>query len=167
MEGGQVKAESFIGLVQENHLLLQQLIQVLVLQHRIPQNARFQKYGDQKLVETPWKFAIFFHVKHSDFRFTTWFMLILEFGLPGLSFEIFWTKTKTELFWAILVSSKKSTDFELMLSRQICQINHMLNYVSGNVLCVKLVLLKVSIISKFSIILNLVYHLEVSIKFKN
>ena len=43
---------SFIGLVQVNHLLLQQLIQILVLQHRLPQTKRLQKYEDQKLVET-------------------------------------------------------------------------------------------------------------------
>ena len=37
VERGEVKADSFIGLVQVNHLLLQQLIQILVLQHRLPQ----------------------------------------------------------------------------------------------------------------------------------
>ena len=36
--GSQRRGESFIGLVQVNHLLLQQLIQTLVLQHRLPQN---------------------------------------------------------------------------------------------------------------------------------
>ena len=55
----EVKPESFIGLVLMNHLLLQQLIQILVLQHRLPQNGRLQKHGDQKLEETPSKFAIF------------------------------------------------------------------------------------------------------------
>ena len=49
LEGREVKAESFIGLVQVNHLLLQQLIQILVLQHHLPQNGRLEKYGDQKL----------------------------------------------------------------------------------------------------------------------
>ena len=72
-----MKIESFIRLVQVNHLPLQQLIQILVLQHRLPHTRRLQKYGDQKLVETPSKFAIFFHVKPSDFRFVTWFMSIL------------------------------------------------------------------------------------------
>ena len=33
-------------------------------------------------VKIPSKFAFFFHVKLSDFRFVTWFMLILKFGLP-------------------------------------------------------------------------------------
>ena len=48
MEGGEVKAVSFLGLVLGNHLL-QQLIQVLlVLQHGLPQNGRFKNYGDQK-----------------------------------------------------------------------------------------------------------------------
>ena len=53
VKGGKVKVESFIGLVQVNHLLLKQLIQILVLQHRLPQNRVLQKHGDQKLVETP------------------------------------------------------------------------------------------------------------------
>ena len=53
-----MKVESFIGLVQVNHLSLQQLIQIQVLQHRLTQNGRMQKYGDQKLVETLSKFAI-------------------------------------------------------------------------------------------------------------
>ena len=35
-----------------------------------------------KLVETPSKSAVFSHVKPSDFRFVTWFMSILKFGLP-------------------------------------------------------------------------------------
>ena len=37
-ERGEVKVESIIGLVQVNNLFLQQLIQVLVLQHCLPQN---------------------------------------------------------------------------------------------------------------------------------
>ena len=32
--------------------------------------------------KSPSKFAIFFHVKPSDFRFVTWFMSFLKFGLP-------------------------------------------------------------------------------------
>ena len=59
VEGGEVKAEIFIGLVQINHLLLQQLIQILVLQHHLPQIRQFQIYGDEKLAGTPSKFAIF------------------------------------------------------------------------------------------------------------
>ena len=94
----EMKAESFIGLVQVNHLLLQQLIQILVLQNCLQQNRRLQKCRDQKHMETPCKFAIFFHVKPSDFGFVTWFMSILRFGLPQLSSEVFQTKTKTELF---------------------------------------------------------------------
>ena len=101
-----VKAKSFLGLVQVNHLLLQQLIQILVLQHHLPQNGRLQKYGHQNLVETPSKFAISFHVKPIDFRIVTWYMSIFKFALPRLFFEIFRTETKIELFWAILVSSK-------------------------------------------------------------
>ena len=65
----------------------------------------------------------FFHVKLSDFRFVTWFMSILKFGLPQLSFEVFQTKTKTELFRVILVSSKsniKSNGFEFVLSKKAC-----------------------------------------------
>ena len=37
---GEVKAESSIGLMQVNYLLLQQLIQILVLQHRLAKNGR-------------------------------------------------------------------------------------------------------------------------------
>ena len=59
MKRGEMKAGNFIGLVQVNDLLLQQQIQILVLQHRLPQNGQLQKYGDQKLVDTPSKFAIF------------------------------------------------------------------------------------------------------------
>ena len=49
-------------------------------------------------------------------------------------------KTKTELFWAISVSSKrntKSNHFELVLLRETCQRNHVLNYTSGNSLTTK------------------------------
>ena len=59
MEGEEMKAESFIGLVQMNHLLLQQLLQIIVFQRRLPQNGRLQKYGDQKLVESLGKYDIF------------------------------------------------------------------------------------------------------------
>ena len=37
-----------------------------------------------KLGKTPSKFPILFHVKPSDFRFVTWFMSFLKFGLPRL-----------------------------------------------------------------------------------
>ena len=94
----EMKAESFIGLVQLNRLLLPQLIKILVLQHHLPQNGQFQNYGDQKVVGILNKFATFFHVKSSDFRFVTQFMQILKFGLRPLSFKVFQTKTKTELF---------------------------------------------------------------------
>ena len=40
----------------------------------------------------------FSHLKPSDFRFVTWFMSIVKFGLPRLLFEVFRTKSKTELF---------------------------------------------------------------------
>ena len=82
----------------ESSASLQQLIQILVLQHRLPQNGRLQKYGDQKLVETPCTTKIFFQLKPSDFRFVSWFMSILKFDLPRLSFEVFRAKTKPELF---------------------------------------------------------------------
>ena len=54
VEGGEVKAESFIGFA-----FLQQLIQMLVLQHRLSQNGQLQNNGDQNLVENSGKFAIF------------------------------------------------------------------------------------------------------------
>ena len=41
-------------------------------QYHLLQNEQLQIYKDQKLVETTCKFAIFFHVKPSDFRFVTW-----------------------------------------------------------------------------------------------
>ena len=93
-----MKAESFIGLVQVNHLFLRQLIQILVLQHRLLQNGQLQRYGDQKLIEISCKFTIFFYVTPSDFRFVAWFMSILKFGLPRLSFEVFKTKQKLSNF---------------------------------------------------------------------
>ena len=34
--------------------------------------------------KNPSKFGILFHVKPSDFRFVTWFMSFLKFGLPRL-----------------------------------------------------------------------------------
>ena len=83
-------------------------------------------------METLSKFAIFYYGKPSDFRFVTWLMSILKFGLPRLSFVIFPNKKK-ELFQAISVSPKRDTknnNFELVLSRQICQRNHVLNYAS-------------------------------------
>ena len=55
-----------------------------------PQNSMSHKTTSGK---TSSKFAIFFHVKPSDFRFVTWFMSILRFGLPRLQFQIFRTKT--------------------------------------------------------------------------
>ena len=67
-------------------------------------------------------------------------MSILKFDLPQLLFEVFETKTKTELLWAISVSLKKnikSNNFELMLSRQTCQKNHVTIYASGNSLGTK------------------------------
>ena len=131
-----VKADSFIVLVQVNHLLLQQLIKIRVLQHRLPQSGRLQKYGDKKLVETRSKFVIFLHVRRSDLRFVTWFMSILKFGLPRLSSEVLRTKRKTELFRAIPGSSKskiKNNGFEFLISMQTCQRNQVLNYASETV----------------------------------
>ena len=78
-----------------------QRVQTLILQHRLQQNGQFQKYGDQKLVETPSKYAFFlikFSIKPNDFIFVTWFISILKFGLPRLSLEVFRTKIKTKLF---------------------------------------------------------------------
>ena len=44
----------------ESSASLQQLIQIQVLQHRLPLNGQLQKYGERKLVENPSKFAFFF-----------------------------------------------------------------------------------------------------------
>ena len=63
----------------------------------LPQIGHLQKYVDQKLVETSVNF-LFFRVKPNYFRFVNWFISILKPGLPKLSFEVFQTKTKTELF---------------------------------------------------------------------
>ena len=79
-----VKEGSFIALVQGNHLLPEQLIQILVLQHLLPQNERLQEYGDQKRLETLSTFVVFFHLKLSDVTFVAWFMTILQFDLPRL-----------------------------------------------------------------------------------
>ena len=88
VEGGVVKAETFFGLVLVNHLL-QQLIQINTsfttrsTTKRMVQEIRGSKATAKKLRKsmshettsgkTPSKFAILFHVKSSDFRFT-WFM---------------------------------------------------------------------------------------------
>ena len=93
-----MKGEIFINLVLVNHLLLQQVIQILILQHHLPQNGRLRKCGDKKLVETPSKLAFFCSYKTQRFHIFTWFMSSLKFGPPQLLFEVFLTKTKTELF---------------------------------------------------------------------
>ena len=54
-----MKADSFIGLVQVNRLLLQKLTQILVLRYNLPQNRRLLKYEDHKYVETSTISAIF------------------------------------------------------------------------------------------------------------
>ena len=86
-------------------------------------------WGSKTCGDSQW-ICYFFCVKLGGSKFVTWFMSILKFGLPRKSFEVFWIKTKTKLFWAISVSSErniKSTDYsELVLSRQTCQRNHLL-----------------------------------------
>ena len=59
------------GLMDENQQLsvqqeferlfasLQQLMQILVLQHFLLQNRQLQKYGDQRIIETQNKFPVF------------------------------------------------------------------------------------------------------------
>ena len=42
-----------------DHLLLQQLMQILVLQNHLSQNRQLQNYGDQKLEEASCTFSIF------------------------------------------------------------------------------------------------------------
>ena len=84
--GGKLKAESFRGLVQVNHLLPQQLIQILVLQYYLPQNKRLQRYVDQKVVQTPnvQVNLLFFPCKNpvaSDLLLGL-SMSIFKFGLP-------------------------------------------------------------------------------------
>ena len=55
LEGGEVKAASFLGLVLGNHLI-QQLIQILlVLQHGLPQNGRLKNVGIKSKSEKPRK----------------------------------------------------------------------------------------------------------------
>ena len=46
--GGKSRDEIKVGFVQVNHSA-STTIQILVLQHRLSQNGRLQKYGDQKL----------------------------------------------------------------------------------------------------------------------
>ena len=106
------------------------LIRRLVLQHRLPQNRRLQKHWDQKLVKTPSKFAIFY-LLFSDLVLGTFQFSSLVFHDCRLKFSE--QKQKPSYFWAISVSSKrniKCNDFELVLSRQTCQRNHVLNYAS-------------------------------------
>ena len=108
---GKLKAESFRGLVQVNHLLPQQLIQMLALQCYLPQNRRLQRYVDQKVVQTPnvQVNLLFFPCKNpvaSDLLLGL-SMSIFKFGLPWLSFGAFQTKIKTELLWVISVLSSK------------------------------------------------------------
>ena len=59
MEGGEVKAESYIRLGQVSHLLLQQLIQILDLQHCVPQNERLQKHGIKNFWRLPVNLVFF------------------------------------------------------------------------------------------------------------
>ena len=123
MQWEEVKSESFIGLVQKNHLLLKQLIQTLGFLERLLHNGKLQKYGDQ-----------------NSYIFPIWFTSIHKFGPPRLSVEAFWTKTKDGLFWAISVSSKrdiKSNNLKLVLSMQKCQRSLMTQYASRNTLGTK------------------------------
>ena len=48
VEGEEMKQESFIGLVQANHLHPRVIQIILVLQNRPPQNGRLQKHGGSK-----------------------------------------------------------------------------------------------------------------------
>ena len=94
MEGGEVKAVNFLGLVLMNHLL-QQPIQIILVLHGLPQNGQLKKYGNQKQHQkinghktisgkTPSEFTILSGVKPSYFRFSIWFMSFLKFDLPQL-----------------------------------------------------------------------------------
>ena len=137
---GKVKAESFVGVGagESSASTTTEINTSFATPSTTKRKIVETKYGDQNLWRLPVNLLIFFYVSPSDFRFVTWFMSILKFGLPRLSFEVFQTKTK--LFWAISVSSKrivKSNDFKLLLSRQTSQRNHVLNYAAVNGLATK------------------------------
>ena len=137
VEGGKMKGKSFIELVQVNHLLLQQLIHILVLKRRLPQNGRLQKYGDQKLVETPSKFSIFFRVKLSDLSYMIYHMVHVNSQVWS-STTVVWSflnKNKNSVIlshFSLAQKNIKRNVFELVLSRQTCEINNVPNYDSGN-----------------------------------
>ena len=132
MEGEEVKAVSFLGLVLVNHLL-QQLIQIiLVLRNGLPQNGTIEEIWGSKATskkprnsmshkklsgKTPSKFTILSRVKPSDFRFPASFMSFLKFDLPRSKqklsyFEPFksrpkWNiKTVNSCFWGKYVNKR-------------------------------------------------------------
>ena len=122
-------------------------------------------------METTSNFATFFHVKSSDFRFVTWFMSVLKFGLPRPSFKVFRTKNWVTLsHFSLFLSKYDQLRRDTTWPKWRCYLNGAFlklcfrtrswHYVICNVHCAKLVLLKVSIISK------LVHHLKVSIILK-
>ena len=133
---GKVKAESFVGVGagESSASTTTEINTSFATPSTTKRKIVETKYGDQNVWRLPVNLLIFFYVSPS----VTWFMSILKFGLPRLSFEVFQTKTK--LFWAISVSPKrivKSNDFKLLLSRQTCQRNHVLNYAAVNGLATK------------------------------
>ena len=81
-----------------NHLLPEQLIQILVLQHLLPQKERLQEYGDQKRLETLSTFVVFFHLKLSDVTFVACFMTILQFVFHDCSLDFSEQKQKQSCF---------------------------------------------------------------------
>ena len=115
-----MKSVSFLGVVLVNHLFQQLILIILVLQHSLPQNVLGKILGSKAASKkprksmshkatsekTPNKFAILSHVKPSDFKFVTWFMLFVKFDLPQLQSEV--SQTKGDLFWAFPVSSKRN-----------------------------------------------------------
>ena len=106
-----MKAVSFLGLVLVNHILQQQ-IQIIMTTRSTTKRTIEEIWGSKATSKKPLKsmshkttsgktpsnFAILSREKPSYFRFVTFFMSILNFGLPRPSFDVFLTKTKTQLF---------------------------------------------------------------------
>ena len=121
MEVGEVKVVSFLGLVLGNHLLQQLIEIILVLQHGLPQNGQSKKYGNQKQHQR--NHGSLCRIKQPQEKlplnllfFPMWNPVIADLLLGSCHFSsltfhdcrLKFSKTKSELFWAIPVSSKKN-----------------------------------------------------------
>ena len=117
---------------------------ILVSQHSLPQNGQLKKYGDQKQHQRNHESLC--HIKQPQEKlqvnllfFPVQNPVISDLLLSSYHFSIWSSTTVVWSFpnkkWVILshfsLVQNKYKDFELMLLRQICQRNHVLNYASG------------------------------------